>query len=154
MCIRDRRAISPYLASMSLVYSWAPDAVYGNASRPNSTMADWARKHHLATARYPGGEASYWNWEDPSGVMGRSTLDPTFTDAERAPPHLWMSLDEYLALCAKAALRPLIGVNYNCHRNPWVPRDASIARAATTPRSSPPSRRCRGWSRRPSPRAS
>ena len=40
-----------------------------------------------------------------------------------------MSLDEYLDLCAKAALRPLIGVNYNCHRNPWVPRDASIARA-------------------------
>ena len=123
------RAISPYLASMSLVYSWAPDAVYGNASRPNSTMADWARKHRLATARYPGGEASYWNWEDPSGVMGRSTLDPAFTDAERAPPHLWMSLDEYLDLCAAAALRPLIGVNYNCHRNPWVPRDASVARA-------------------------
>ena len=122
------RAISPYLASMSLVYSWAPDAVYGNASRPNSTMADWARKHHLATARYPGGEASYWNWEDPSGVMGRSTLDPTFTDAARAAA----PVDEprrVLGPVRAAALRPLIGVNYNCHRNPWVPRDASIARA-------------------------
>ena len=69
------------------------------------------------TRRWPTGRAStiwrqpatlaagvYWNWEDPSGVMSGSTLDPAFTDAERAPPHLWMSLDEYLDLCAKAAL--------------------------------------------------
>ena len=91
--------ISPYLASMSLVYSWAPDAVYGNASRPNSTMVDWARLHRLHTARYPAGEASYWNWEDPSGAMGKSTLDPAFNDADRVPPDEWMSLGEYLDLC-------------------------------------------------------
>ena len=84
-------SISPYLASMSLVYSWAPDAVYGNSTYKNSTMADWALAHGLSTARYPAGEASYWNWEDPSGVMGRSTLDPSFTPADRAPAYQWMS---------------------------------------------------------------
>lgn len=123
------RTISPYLASMSLVYTWAPDAVYGNASRPNATMTDWARANRLTTARYPAGEASYWNWEDPSGVMGRSTLDPSFNDSERAPAYEWMGLDEYLDLCEAAALRPLIGVNYNCHGNWWVPRNDSVARA-------------------------
>ena len=40
--------------------------------------------------------ASYWNWEDPSGVMGESTLDPEFDDSLRAPAEDWMSLDEYL----------------------------------------------------------
>ena len=82
----------------------APDAVYGNASRPNATMTDWARANRLTTARYPAGEASYWNWEDPSGVMGRSTLDPSFNDSERAPAYEWMGLDEYLDLCEAAAL--------------------------------------------------
>ena len=123
------RTISPYLASMSLVYAWAPDVVYGNASRPNSTMAMWARAHKLRTARYPAGEASYWNWEDPSGAMGKSTLDPAFDDADRVPPDQWMSFDEYLDLCGAAALRPLIGVNYNCHGHWWVPRNESVARA-------------------------
>ena len=36
------RTISPYLASMSLVYAWAPDVVYGNRTRPNDTMLSWA----------------------------------------------------------------------------------------------------------------
>jgi hypothetical protein len=57
--------ISPYLATMSLVYSWAPDAIYKNGS-----MANWAKQNKLATARYPAGEASYYNWENPSGLMG------------------------------------------------------------------------------------
>ena len=77
--------ISPYLASMSLVYSWAPDQVYGGS---NSTMSDWSKENGLATARYPAGQASYWNWEDPSGLMGESTLDPDFDDSTRAPPEV------------------------------------------------------------------
>ena len=111
------------------MYTWAPDAVYGNASTPNATMTNWARENRLTTARYPAGEASYWNWEDPSGVMGRSTLDPSFNDSERAPGYAWMALDEYLDLCEAASLRPLIGVNYNCHGAWWVPRNESVARA-------------------------
>jgi len=67
--------ISPYLASMSLVYAWAPDAAYSNG-----TMAQWARSHRINTARYPAGMAAYWNWEAPSGMMGVSSLDPA------APP--------------------------------------------------------------------
>ena len=45
--------ISPYLASMSLVYAWAPDAAY-----KNGTMAAWARRHRLHTARFPAGMAA------------------------------------------------------------------------------------------------
>ena len=121
--------ISPYLASMSLVYSWAPDVVYGNSSYRNDTMVKWARAHRLSTARYPAGEASYFNWEDPSGAMGKSTLDPNFHQQDRVPAYEWMSLDEYLDLCAKAGLKPLIGVNYNCHGKSWAPLDESVARA-------------------------
>ena len=74
--------------------------------------------------------ASYWNWEDPSGAMGKSTLDPTFNDSERQPSWMWMSLTQYLDLCASASLRPLVGVNYNCHKHEeWVPLNESIARA-------------------------
>ena len=41
----------------------------------------------------------------------------------------WMSLDEYLDLCEAAGLTPLIGVNYNCHGENWVPEDESVDRA-------------------------
>ena len=115
--------ISPYLASMSLVYAWAPDVAYSNG-----TMAAWASAHGIATARYPAGMASYWNWQDPSGIMGKSTFDPSF-HGPNAPEADWMGLGEYLDLCTRAGMRPLIGVNYNCHRHDWVPLNESIARA-------------------------
>lgn len=93
--------ISRYLASMSLVYSWAPDKYYGTATGQNTTLAAWAVRNKLATARWPAGEASYFNWEDPSGRMGPaySTLNPRFNDSDRAPKADWMSIDEYLDLC-------------------------------------------------------
>ena len=47
------------------------DALYGKS---NTTMSDWSKSNGLVTARYPAGMASYWNWEDPSGTMGQSTL--------------------------------------------------------------------------------
>ena len=100
---------------MSLVYVWAPDAAY-----ENGTMAAWAKVNHLNTARFPAGMASYWNWENPSGFMGVSSLadsshTPPWT-GHSAPESEWMSLEEYLSLCVKAGIaKPLIGVNYNCH---------------------------------------
>ena len=47
------------------------DALYGKS---NTTMSDWSKSNGLVTARYPAGMASYWNWEDPSGTMGQSSL--------------------------------------------------------------------------------
>ena len=104
--------------------------VYGNSTYQNRTTAEMARSAGVATARYPAGMASYYNWEDPSGTMGKSTLDPEFTDEDRSPEHQWMSFDDYLNFCETAALRPLIGVNYNCQDQAWAPPVAeSVARA-------------------------
>jgi hypothetical protein len=50
------RRISPYLASMSIVYAWAPD----RAGYANGTIGRWAARHHLNTARFPAGMAAYW----------------------------------------------------------------------------------------------
>jgi hypothetical protein len=97
--------ISPFLSTYSLVYAWAPDAVY-----QNGTLAEWARVNRVATARYPAGMASYFNWENPTGQMGNSSLDPGWV-GPAAPEENWMSLDEYLDLCTAAGItRPLIGV--------------------------------------------
>ena len=120
--------ISQYLASMSLVYTWAPDRAYANG-----TMAAWAKENKLHTARYPAGTASYFNWENPTGQMGNSSLSRNWIDnhCKPAPKEDWMSLKEYLKLCSDAGLRPLIGVNYNCHNYQKcnVPLNESIARA-------------------------
>ncbi len=116
--------VSPYLASMSLVYAWAPDAAY-----KNGTMAEWARQHRLNTARYPAGQASYWNWEEPSGYMGVTSLSANWSKDQQAPEDEWMSLQEYLELCHATSMMPLIGVNYNCHNRCSVPANESIARA-------------------------
>ena len=123
--------VSPYLASMSLVYAWAPDA----AGYANGTIAQWANAHHINTARFPAGMASYWNWENPSGAMGASTL--TTPPAKPLPADQWMSLQKYLDLCNATGMRPLLGVNYNCHGGSKCPYGApgtaiakeSIARA-------------------------
>ena len=112
------RAISPYLATMSIVYAWAPDAMYGvNASvGANDTMAAWARSNNVAAVRYPGGQASYCNWEDPSGIMGQTTRDPTFDQTyARRDGADFMNLGEYLDLCVRMGTVPLVGVNYNDH---------------------------------------
>jgi hypothetical protein len=55
---RPSWTVSPWLATMSLVYCWAPDA----AGYKNGTMARWANTHRFNTARFPAGTASYWNW--------------------------------------------------------------------------------------------
>eukprot|EP01047_Picozoa_sp_COSAG01_P083515 COSAG01_NODE_17505_length_1145_cov_1.560229_1_plen_57_part_10 len=47
--------------------------------------------------------------------MGVSSLNRNWSKAQQAPPENWMSLKEYLDICRTAELRPLIGVNYNCH---------------------------------------
>jgi hypothetical protein len=99
--------VSPFLASMSIVYAWAPNA----AGYANGTIARWANEHHLNTARYPAGMASYWNWENPSGMMGESTLSPEWikSGSTPAPAPLWMDLEEYLSLCNATSMTPLIG---------------------------------------------
>ena len=105
--------VSPYLASMSLVYEWAPDYHYD--IKLNGSITKWAKKHQLKIARYPAGQASQWNWESPSGYMGISSFDPTAPSP--APAADWMSLGEYLELCREIGSRPLIGVNYYCGNN-------------------------------------
>eukprot|EP01048_Picozoa_sp_COSAG05_P021490 COSAG05_NODE_3970_length_1744_cov_4.354407_1_plen_495_part_10 len=118
--------VSPYLASMSLVYAWAPDAAY-----KNGTMAKWAAQHRLNTARFPAGMASYWNWEEPSGLMGKSSLSAHWTKQQQAPEQDWMSLKEYLDMCRVVKMVPLIGVNYNCgnYKKCQESPEESIARA-------------------------
>merc|ERR1712215_17628 len=116
--------ISPLLASTHMLYTNGADAVYGNGS-----LVDWARHNRVMVGRYPGGSvASYWNWENPCGKMGCSTLDPEF-DGNKAPVENWMSMEEYLDFCDEAGMTPLIGVNYNCHGNFWVSEEESMARA-------------------------
>ena len=56
-----------YLASMSLVYEWAPDYLYNTSI--NGSITKWAKKHRLNIARYPAGQDSAWNWEHPSGYL-------------------------------------------------------------------------------------
>ena len=60
--------------------------------------------------------------------MGNSTLDPNWKGTP-APKEDWMSLSEYLSLCKDVGMMPLVGVNYNCKGEEWVPLNESIARA-------------------------
>ena len=106
---RDR-PISPFLASMSVVYQWAPDYLYNTSL--NGSITRWAKEHRINIARYPAGQASLWNWEAPSGWMGMSSFNPK-TPAP-APAEDWMSMAEYLDMCREIDSTPLIGVNYLC----------------------------------------
>lgn len=120
--------ISRWLATMSLVYCWAPDA----AGYANGSIASWAKATKMTTARFPAGTASYWNWENPSGYMGQSTLSKSWV-GPAAPKEDWMSLEEYLELCKAADLTPLIGVNYNCHNYQMVNAKSLGSRRADSP---------------------
>jgi len=109
---------------MSFVYAWAPDKVYQNGS-----VAAYARSIGVTTARYPAGQASYWDWENPIGKMGFSSLDPHW-DGIVDPEEDWMSLQEYLSFCHAAGItKPLIGVNYNCGGEFWLSQSESIEKA-------------------------
>ena len=120
--------ISPYLASMSLVYQWAPDEMYNTSQ--NGSITKWAKRNHLNIARYPAGQSSLWNWEAPSGWMGISSFNPKAPAP--APAEDWMSMTEYLDFCHEIGSQPLIGVNYMCgnnHKQCDIPANESIAHA-------------------------
>ena len=102
--------ISPYLASMSIVYQSAPDWFYNTST--NGSITRWAKENRLNIARYPAGQAAFWNWEAPSGWMGWSSFNPAAPPP--APPADWMSMSEYLAMCHELGSKPLVGVNYMC----------------------------------------
>ena len=54
------------------------------------------KTNNIRAGRYPGGSvAAYWDWENPCGTMGCSTLDPSFEESQRAPENEWMSIEEY-----------------------------------------------------------
>lgn len=65
--------ISPFLASISLVYSWNPDHIYGNSTFTNDTVREWAIDNGINTARYPAGEGG------EQRVMTTHTHTHTFT---------------------------------------------------------------------------
>ena len=115
--------LSPLLAGIHIVYCWAPTAVYGNG-----TIAAWAHSHGVKIARFPGGTASYWNWEDPTGIMGQTTLNPKW-NGTRAPSDEWMTLDTYLDLAKEAVFMPFVGVNYVAVKTFNRPLAASLAAA-------------------------
>ena len=70
--------ISPYLATIHLLYTNAADGVYNNG-----TMGNWVKEKNVRSARYPGGTvAAYWDWENPCGGMGCWSLDPDFDESQ------------------------------------------------------------------------
>jgi len=120
----EKWTISNYLTGLHFVYAWEKDAAYDDGK-----VADWARKHHVNTARYPGGQASHWYWKDPSGKMGISALAADF-NGKRADEENWMNIDEYLDFCRRAEMTPLIGVNFANVTVDRVPVELSVRRAA------------------------
>ena len=71
-------SISPYLATIHLLYTNAADGVYNNG-----TMGTWVKEKNIRSARYPGGTvAAYWDWENPCGGMGCWSLDPDFDESQ------------------------------------------------------------------------
>ena len=84
--------ISPYLATIHMLYTNGADGVYNNG-----TMATWVKENKVRAGRYPGGTtAAYWDWENPCGKMSCWSLDPEFVESQRAPESEWMSLEEYM----------------------------------------------------------
>ena len=117
--------ISPYLASMHMLYTNGADGVY------DEKMIEWVKKNNIISGRFPGGTtASYWDWEHPCGLMGCWALDPKFDESQRANESEWMSLREYMDFVDATGMTPLVGVNYNNHGHlEWMSEKDSIAKA-------------------------
>ena len=64
--------------------------------------------------------------------MGTSTLSADWHPGVNvsAPAKQWMNFSEYLELCRASNMRPLVGVNYNCHNGKACPFNAGTANAS------------------------
>eukprot|EP00730_Choanoeca_flexa_P014595 TRINITY_DN6437_c0_g1_i2.p2 TRINITY_DN6437_c0_g1~~TRINITY_DN6437_c0_g1_i2.p2 ORF type:complete len:267 (+),score=22.45 TRINITY_DN6437_c0_g1_i2:1003-1803(+) len=120
---RSAFTLSHSLSGIHIVYCWAPSSLYGNG-----TFATWANNASVHTARYPGGTASYWNWQRPTGYMGQSSFSPSWNGTQ-APASEWMSLDTYLELAKDAGFLPMVGVNYASVKVFNVPLNESLTAA-------------------------
>lgn len=111
-----------YLTGIHFVYSDEKDDIYEDDS-----IARWARKAGIPTARFPGGTViKYWDWKDPTGYQKVDIWDDP--ESLKAAPSEWMSLNEYLHFAEVSGITPLIGINMlSGVRNDRV--DESIERA-------------------------
>jgi len=102
---KDSGYLGKYLTGIHFVYCNEKDAIYKDDS-----IAKWARKAGVSTARFPGGGIiKYWDWKNPTGIKNVDSWDKgTFTQVD---PSQWMSMDEYLHFVDVSGITPLIGIN-------------------------------------------
>ena len=117
--------VSDRLVGLHFVYTKERDDVYADGA-----LARWAKESGITTARFPGGSiVKYWNWQEPTGVFDGDNWDPSWSEADTAPPEDWMSLDEYLDFVEASGIAPIFGVN-SLSGEKFGRRDDSIRRAA------------------------
>lgn len=109
------RPVSPQLTGMNTVY----------AHEFMDTWADGGKIQSLKDAgisclRYPGGhQTSFWDWEFPYHEPYQNFWDPAYIESLTPKKKVElkeknghrMGLDDYLNICAKATIEPIVGIN-------------------------------------------
>jgi hypothetical protein len=99
--------ISKYLTGMHTVHGNEPDVLWENPE-----VSSWMKRAKVGTIRYPGGTAvQTWHWDEPNGISFKVDSWEPGSRVTPRDPKLWMSLEEYIALCRKVGAEPMVGIN-------------------------------------------
>ena len=97
------------ILGQQLVYNHEADSLW---SGPDAYLLNEEGTLSTGILRYPGGVVTnYFHWNNPTGTYTDDNWDPGYNPDKDMDTEYWMSVDEYLDVCAGLGITPLLGVN-------------------------------------------
>lgn len=101
--------INPMMMGFNTVYCYAPDDVWNSENGKIPALLGALGTRLL---RYPAGTVvTYFHWEHPTGQGWKDSWDPAFNAAKNTDPASFMDVHEYLDICRRYNIEPLLGIN-------------------------------------------
>lgn len=101
--------VSPLLMGFNIVYNNATDHNWQKGAGKVPVLLEKLKTKIL---RYPGGTVTtFYHWNDLSSQGHKDSWSSSFDPSKNKQPASFMDLDEYLAVCQKSGITPLIGIN-------------------------------------------
>jgi hypothetical protein len=105
----EKGIVDPKIMGFNIVYSYAPDSIW---DRGDGKIPLLLEKLGTKILRYPGGTVvTHFHWEEPTGQGWVDNWDPSFDPSQNSPESEFMDIDEYLDVCQKRGIEPLVGIN-------------------------------------------
>ena len=103
----DYHTISNNLIGFNMTYSFCPDSFW-----IKTNIKPALKNMKTGFVRYPDGEpTSYYHWNNLNGQGYMDNWNPNYNKKNDQDPKNYTDIDEYIRICRKTGVKPLVGIN-------------------------------------------